>query len=67
MKKFLIISGLILISLIITFVVFQNLSWYNFGDIPTKVVKLRLVIFFIFVLFILTSLYFIIKKIILKK
>lgn len=46
MKKFLVIIGTVLFSLIITFVTFEALSWYHFGDIPTKVVFFRLIVFF---------------------
>lgn len=62
MKKVLKAIAFIVVALLITFIVFQNLSWYNFGDIPTKRVKLRLFIFFLLVLFTLICLSFIIKK-----
>ncbi len=59
-KKHLIIG---FISVIITFVSFEALSWYNFGDIPTIRVFLRLIIFFsILYLIIIKSYNFIIKK-----
>ena len=59
-KKHLIIG---FISAIITFVSFEVLSWYYFGDIPTIRVFLRLIIFFsILYLIILKSYNFIIKK-----
>ena len=59
-KKHLIIG---FISVIITFVSFEALSWYIFGDIPTIRVFLRLIIFFsILYLIILKSYNFIIKK-----
>ena len=51
-KKHLIIG---FISSIITFVLFEALSWYCFGDIPTIRIFLRLIIFF-------TIIYFIILK-----
>lgn len=56
MKKFVAHLGTIIISLIVTFVTFETLSWYHFGDIPTTVVSVRLIIFFCVIecLFILT-------------
>jgi hypothetical protein len=56
MKKFVTYLGTIIISLIVTFVTFETLSWYHFGDIPTTVVSVRLIIFFCVIecLFILT-------------
>jgi transcriptional regulator with XRE-family HTH domain/glycopeptide antibiotics resistance protein len=59
-KKHLIIG---FISAIITFILFEALSWYYFGDIPTIRVFLRLIIFFsILYLIIIKSYNFIIKK-----
>lgn len=59
-KKHLIIG---FISAIITFILFEALSWYVFGDIPTIRVFLRLIIFFsILYLIILKSYNFIIKR-----
>lgn len=46
MKRFLKITIILTLSLIITFITFDSLSWYNFGDIPTKVVAFRLILFF---------------------
>ena len=56
MKKFVAYLGTIIISLIVTFVTFETLSLYHFGDIPTTVVSVRLIIFFCVIecLFILT-------------
>ena len=56
MKKFVTHLGTIIISLIVTFVTFETLSWYHFGDTPTTVVSVRLIIFFCVIecLFILT-------------
>ena len=56
MKKYVVYLGTIIISLIVTFVTFETLSWYHFGDIPTTVVSVRLIIFFCVIecLFILT-------------
>ena len=47
MKKALYIIIPVVISLIITFVLFEALSWYHFGDIPTTRVLLRLIGFFL--------------------
>ncbi len=46
MKRFLKITIILTLSLLITFITFDSLSWYNFGDIPTKVVAFRLILFF---------------------
>lgn len=62
MKNITIKILLILLSLVITFTTFESLSWYHFCDIPTRVVRLRLVIFFIIVLIILIGIYNLINK-----
>ena len=49
-------------STIIVFFLFHNLSIYNFGDIPTPIVLLRLVISFVITEVIIYSLYKVIKK-----
>lgn len=46
MKRFLKITIILTLSLLITFITFDSLSWYNFGDIPTKVVAFRMILFF---------------------
>ena len=47
MKKRLILIILsVILSLIITFVLFEALSWYHFGDVPTVRVVFRLLGFF---------------------
>lgn len=48
MKKAIIGIGCIIFSLILTFVIFETLSWCHFGDIPTKIVALRLCTVFFF-------------------
>ena len=50
------------ISAIITFVLFEALSWYCFGDIPTIRVFLRLIIFFTIIFILLFKIYDLIKK-----
>lgn len=42
MKKIIICS---IISLVITFIFFELMSWYHFSDIPTLIVLIRLIIF----------------------
>jgi hypothetical protein len=42
MKKALSIIIPVLVSIIITFVLFEALSWYHFGDVPTTRVVFRL-------------------------
>ena len=46
-----------IISLVITFVFFEALSWYKLGDIPTPIVLLRLIAFFVITEIILYSIY----------
>ncbi len=46
MKKVVLCLGTIILSLIVTFVTFETLSWYHFGDVPTTVVCVRLIICF---------------------
>ena len=62
MKQFLIGAGIVIFSLLITFIMFDSMSWYNFGDIPTKVVLIRLIIFFIIMVTLLTGILLFIKK-----
>lgn len=62
MKKVLIGIIICILSLIITFITFENLSWYHFGDIPTRVVLFRLIIFFIIVVVIITGIILVINK-----
>lgn len=42
--------GIVLITLVVvaifTFVLFEAMSWYHFGDIPTRVVLVRLIVFY---------------------
>jgi hypothetical protein len=58
-KRFVITS---IFSWIITFLVFGILSWYNFGDIPTISVFIRLIIGFIVIEGIIYFGYKLIKK-----
>ena len=47
MKKTLLVLVTLIISAIITFVLFEAMSWYHFGDIPTRVVLIRLIAFYL--------------------
>ncbi len=62
MKRFLKTIIILTLSLLITFITFDSLSWYNFGDIPTKVVAFRLILFFTVTAVILTITALIFKK-----
>ena len=62
MKKILIRIGIVLLSLLITFIIFDSMSWYNFGDVPTKIVLIRLIIFFVIIVVILTGIVALINK-----
>lgn len=46
MKKAILILVDLLVCALLTFVVFEAMSWYHFGDIPTNVVLIRLIGFF---------------------
>ena len=62
MKKVVVYFGTIILSLIVTFVTFETLSWYHFGDIPTKIVAIRLIIFFCVVECLFLATFALIKK-----
>lgn len=62
MKKFLIGLCIIIVSLLITFVVFYTMSWYSFSTLPTKVVLYRMIFFFIVILLSLIGIIVLIKK-----
>lgn len=61
-KKVMAALGIVLGSLLVTFVTFEAMSWYHFGDFPTQVVFLRLVAFFVVLVAILTGIVFSVKK-----
>ena len=46
MKKNTLILIDLLVCVFITFVFFEAMSWYHFGDIPTRIVLIRLIGFF---------------------
>ncbi len=62
MKNILIGFGIILLSLLVTLITFETMSWYHFGDNPTKVVLIRLIIFFFVMVIMFTGIIKIIKK-----
>ena len=62
MKKNILYFIAVVLSLLITFVFFELMSWYHFGDIPTKVVLVRLIAFFLVVAGLLVSIVAFINK-----
>ena len=62
MKKNILYFIAVVLSLLITFVFFELMSWYHFGDIPTKVVLVRLIAFFLVVAGLLISIVAFINK-----
>ncbi len=62
MKKLVFVIGSVLLSLAITFITFEMLSWYHFGDIPTNVVFVRLVTFFSIVEGLCLAIYALVKR-----
>ena len=62
MKKNILYFIAVVLSLLITFVFFELMSWYHFGDIPTKVVLVRLISFFLVVAGLLISIVAFINK-----
>ena len=62
MKKNILYFIAVVLSLLITFVFFELMSWSHFGDIPTKVVLVRLIAFFLVVAELLISIVAFINK-----
>ena len=62
MKKNILYFIAVVLSLLITFVFFELMSWYHFGDIRTKVVLVRLIVFFLVVAGLLISIVSFINK-----
>lgn len=62
MKKNILYFIAVVLSLLITFVFFELMSWYHFGDIPTKVALVRLIAFFLVVAGLLISIVAFINK-----
>lgn len=50
------------ISLVITFILFELLSWYHFGDIPTIITLFRLIICFVIIEVITYFIYYSLRK-----
>ena len=62
MKKTLSVIGIVILSLIITFFIFEIMSWYDFGSSITNVVLFRIIICFVIIFIILLGIMFLIKK-----
>ena len=62
MKKTLSVIGIAILSLLITFFIFEIMSWYDFGSSITNVVLFRIIICFVIIFIILLGIMFLIKK-----
>ena len=62
MKKILLVVVDIILSLLITFFIFEIMSWYDFGSPITSVVLFRIVICFVIIFIILFGLMLLVKK-----
>ena len=49
MKRTLLVIGIAILSLLITFFIFEIMSWYDFGSPTTSVVLFRIIICFIII------------------
>lgn len=67
MKKIFNTIIIIVFAALNTFVIFEQLSWYHFGDMPTKVVLFRLIFVFLIFILILYLIAYSINKIKCKK
>lgn len=63
MKKTLPVIVLIILSLLITFFLFEIMSWYDFGSPITRVVLFRMIICFVIIFIILLGLMLLVRKI----
>ena len=63
MKKNLPVIVLTILSLLITFFLFEIMSWYDFGSPITRVVLFRIIICFVIIFIILLGLMLLVKKI----
>mgnify|MGYP005796647245 CR=1 FL=1 len=61
-KKTLLVIGIMVLSLLITFLLFEIMSWYDFGSSITSVVLFRIIICFIIIFIVLLGITFLIKK-----
>lgn len=62
MKKLLLPLVVAIVSLVITFFIFEIMSWYDFGSPITNVVLFRIIICFVIVFIILLGIMSLIKK-----
>ena len=62
MKKILLVVVDIVLSLLITFFIFEIMSWYDFGSSITSVVLFRIVICFVIIFIILFGLMLLVKN-----
>ena len=63
MKKTLPVIVLTILSLLITFFLFEIMSWYDFGSPITRVVLFRIIICFVIIFIILLGLMLLVRKI----
>ncbi len=61
-KKILIFLFIIVLSVAFTFIIFEQLSWYHFGDNPTRVVLYRLILFFLILNIAILGIYWVIIR-----
>lgn len=62
MKKILPVIGTVILALLITFFIFEIMSWYDFGSPITSVVLFRIIICFLIIFIILLGLILLIKR-----
>lgn len=62
MKKILSVIGAVILSLLITFFIFEIMSWYDFGSPITSVVLFRMIICFVIIFAFLLGLMLLIKR-----
>lgn len=63
MKKVVPYMLVAILSIIITFFLFEALSFYHFGDIPTTAVLVRLILFCVALFFLLSAIVYFFKRI----
>ena len=63
MKNYVVDLIICVVSLAITFLLFEILGWYHIGDMPTTMVISRLIIFFIIINVVLTGIVVLVRKI----
>lgn len=62
MKKNLSVIGNAILTLLITFFLFEIMSWYDFGSPITSVVLVRMIICFVIIFIILLGLILLVKR-----